>query len=74
MMYSALYQYHTSEPEPLTSRLAAKHAGQLLAEHIDLDKEFTGDIGGWRIIIAKIHKHREMVAEDIGLEAANGDV
>ena len=51
----------------------AQAAGQVVRMCDELDSEFTGEVGGWCIVIRKLREHREMVAEDIGLEATNAD-
>ena len=42
-------------------------AGKLLAACVDLNKPFTGNAGGWRVVIAPALEHREMYAEDLGI-------
>ena len=46
----------------------AKLAGQLMAACVDLDMPFTGEVAGWRIVIARVTEHREMTKGDLGLE------
>lgn len=60
--------FQTDPCVPVTFQRRDKMAGAVVAACAALDSEFRGTAKGWRIIIAKVRRQREMVAEDIGIE------
>lgn len=60
--------FRTIEPEPMTASRRAKMAGELIRACEVLGYRFEGTHAGWRVIVDRVHEHRAMVAEDLGLD------